>query len=98
MGFLFSRNRNPRKQNHDTPTTWVSLNEPPKNIVRRNRFVPRTLRCLFFKSSDPVLIHRIDKDKTIDHNYHIGNCLKPVINEIWKQNESSVTKMYQIAS
>ncbi|CAF1233168.1 unnamed protein product, partial [Rotaria sordida] len=38
------------------------------------------------------LIHAVDEGKTIDHNYYIENCLKPVIKEIWKQRKSNGTK------
>ena len=48
--------------------------------------------CLFFKSTAPALIHKIDKGKTIDHNYYIDNCLIPVINEIRKKEKSFRTK------
>ncbi|CAF1401941.1 unnamed protein product [Rotaria sp. Silwood1] len=73
-------------------STWVGENEPPRTIVRRNRYEPKTLFCLFFKSTGPVLIHKVDKGKTIDHNYYIENCLIPVINEIRKKEKSSLTK------
>ncbi|CAF4054964.1 unnamed protein product, partial [Rotaria sp. Silwood1] len=58
---------------------WVGENEPPRTVVRRNRSKPRTLFCLFFKFTGPVLIHNVDKGKTIDHNYYIENCLIPVM-------------------
>ncbi|CAF1351121.1 unnamed protein product, partial [Didymodactylos carnosus] len=76
--------------------TWISENEPPRTIVRRNRSEPKTLFCLFFKSNGPVLIHKIDKGKTVDHNYYTENCLKPVINEIRKQEKSSRTKCIKL--
>lgn len=60
---------------------WISENGPPRTIVRRNRSEPKTLFCLFFKSDDPILVHKVDKGKTIDHKYYIENCLKPVINK-----------------
>ncbi|CAF5105983.1 unnamed protein product, partial [Rotaria sp. Silwood1] len=72
--------------------TWISENELPRTIVRRNRSEPKTLFCLFFKSDGPILIHKVDRGKTIDHNYYIENCLKPVINEIRKQEKLSGTK------
>ena len=73
-------------------STWVGENEPPRTVVRRNRFEPKSMFCLFFKSTGPVLIHKVDKGKTIDHNYYIDNCLIPVINEIRKKEKSSRTK------
>jgi len=76
--------------------TWVAENEPPRTIVRRNRFEPRTLFCFFFNSSGPVLIHKVDKGNTIDHNYYIDNCLEPVINEIRRQTKSLHTKCIKL--
>lgn len=40
---------------------WVYENEPSRTIVRRNRYEPKTLFCLFFKSTGPVLIHKVDR-------------------------------------
>ncbi|CAF4330992.1 unnamed protein product, partial [Rotaria sp. Silwood2] len=40
----------------------------------------------------PVLIHCVDKGKTIDHNYYTENCLKPVVKEIREQRKSNGTK------
>ena len=70
----------------------MSENEPPRTIVCRNGFESRTLFFLFFKSTGPVLIHAVDEGKTIDHNYYIENCLKPIVKEIWKQRKSNGTK------
>ena len=47
--------------------------------------------CLFFKSTGPVLIQKVDKGKTIDHDYYIGNCLIPIIKEIRQKEKSSLT-------
>lgn len=73
-------------------STWVGENEPPRTMVRRNKYEPKTLFCLFFKFTGSVLIHKVDKGKTINHNYYIENCLIPVINEIRKKEKSSLTK------
>ena len=37
-------------------------------------------------------MHAVDEDKTIDHNFYIENCLKPIVKEIWKQTKSNGTK------
>ena len=44
------------------------------------------------KRNDLVLIHCVDEDKTIYHNYYIENCLKRVAKEIRKQRRSAGTK------
>ena len=54
-------------------------------MVRRSHFAPKTNLCIFFKSTDLVLIHSVKRGQTIDHQYYINNCLRPVIDEIRKQ-------------
>ena len=66
--------------------------ESPTTVVRRSKFEPRNLFSIFFKSNDPILIHCVVQGNTIDHNYDIENCLKPVVKEIWKQRKSAGTK------
>ena len=75
-----------------TNASWVGEDESPTTIVRRGKFEPKNLFSIFFKSNGPVLIHAVDEGKTIDHNYYIENCLKPVVKEIWKQRKSAGTK------
>ncbi|CAF4937247.1 unnamed protein product, partial [Rotaria sp. Silwood1] len=75
-----------------TNATWIDEGESPTTIVRRSKFEPKNLFCIFFKSNGPALIHDVDEGKTIDHNYYIENCLKPVVKEIWKQRKSAGTK------
>ncbi|CAF3456117.1 unnamed protein product [Rotaria sp. Silwood1] len=77
---------------NSTNATWIDEGESPTTIVRRSKFEPKNLFCIFFKSNGPALIHGVDEGKTIDHNYYIENCLKPVVKEIWKQRKSAGTK------
>ena len=64
---------------------WVARGDPPPTVVRHNRFAPRSLLCIFFKSTGPLLIHSVRRGQTIDHDYYINNCLRPVIDEVKKQ-------------
>jgi len=75
-----------------TNASWVGEGESPTTIVRRGKFEAKNLFSIFLKSNGPVLIHAVDDGKTIDHNYYIENCLKPVVKEIWKQRKSNGTK------
>ncbi|CAF4820702.1 unnamed protein product, partial [Rotaria sp. Silwood1] len=70
---------------------WVAKDDPPPTVIRRNKFAPRTLFCIFFKSTGPLLIHRVEREQTIDRHYYIENCLQHVIKEIKKQRPSSGT-------
>ena len=70
---------------------WVAKDDPPPKIVRRNKFAPKTLCCILFQSIDSFLIHRVERGKTIDHQYYIENCLQHVVEEIKKQRPHSST-------
>ena len=39
-----------------------------------------------------LYVHCVDECKTIDQNYYLENCLKPVVKEIWKQRRSAGTQ------
>ncbi|CAF0768082.1 unnamed protein product [Rotaria sp. Silwood1] len=67
---------------------WVARGDPPPTVARRNRFAPRPLLCIYFKSTGPVLIHSVRRGQTMDHDYYINNCLQPVIDEVKKQQPS----------
>ncbi|CAF4004900.1 unnamed protein product [Rotaria sordida] len=66
----------------------VASGDPPPTMVRRTHFAPKTLLCSFFKSTGPVLTHSVKRGQTIDHQYYINNCLRPVIDEIRNQRPS----------
>ena len=63
---------------------WVARGDPPPTMVRHNRFAPRSFLCIFFKPISSLLIHSVRHGQTIDHDYYIDNCLRPVIDEVKK--------------
>ena len=73
-------------------TSWLTEGESPTTVAHQSRFQLKTLFSTFFRLNDPILIHAVDKDKTVNHNYYIENCLKPVVKEIRKQRQSSGAK------
>jgi histone-lysine N-methyltransferase SETMAR len=75
---------------------WVSIGDPPPTVVRGSRFAPKTLFSIFFKSTGPMLIHRIERGQTIDHHYYINQCLRPLIDEIKRQRPSYGTRGIKI--
>ena len=40
---------------------------------------------IFFKSVDPVLVRYVEQAQTVNHQYYIDYCLKPLINNIREQ-------------
>ena len=63
----------------------------PPTVTRRSHFSPRTLFCIIFKTTGPVLIYHVDRGDTINHRYYIDNCLEPLIEEIRKHRSACGT-------
>ena len=70
---------------------WVADGEVPTPIVRRNRFEPKSMIVVFFKTTGPVVVDVVDKGKTVDNKYYIDRCLIPVVQEINRQRPNSST-------
>ena len=70
---------------------WIGEGEPPKTMVRRNQFEPKTMISVFFKSTGLVLVHCLNKGDTINATSYIENCFKPVVHEIKEQRPTSGT-------
>ena len=66
-------------------SAWVARDDPPPTVIRQSIFSPKILFSIFFKSSEPVLIHYVEWGQTVNHQYYIDCCLKPLINNIRKQ-------------
>jgi len=75
---------------------WVRRENPPPTVVRRDKFAPKSLFSIFFKSNGPVFIHCVERGQTIDHQYYINNCLRPVVDEIKRQRPLCGTHYIEI--
>jgi len=71
--------------------SWVSEGEEPRTIARRDRFEPKIMFSIFFRTSGPVLVHAVEKGKTIDNQYYIENCLGSALNAVCEQRKSKGT-------
>ncbi|XP_065662665.1 histone-lysine N-methyltransferase SETMAR-like [Hydra vulgaris] len=65
--------------------SWVGEGESPRTIVRCDRFQPKNMLYIFFKTTGVVHLGYVEKGDTIASEYYIKNCLKPLICEINKQ-------------
>ena len=65
----------------------------PTTVVRRSKLKSKNL---FLLNQMVLFLYSVDEGQTMNHNYYIENCLKPVVKEIWKQKISGY-KRYQIA-
>ena len=76
---------------------WIGEGEFPKIVVKRDRFEPKNMFYIFFKTSGAVHVSYLEKGTTMTNNYYVENCLDPVINEINKQTNFRHNK-YEISS
>lgn len=78
-----------RKQSN---ASWLREGQSPGTAVKRNRYEPKVLFSIFFKSNGFVIIHAVGKGQTIDRFYYIDQLLKRVIKEVKKQRPNSGLK------
>ena len=69
--------------------SWVKEGENVRTVVRRDRFEPKTMFSIFFKTTGVLHIDCMEKGLTITSNYYVENCLYPVLKEIIKQRPTS---------
>lgn len=86
--FIYQRNLG-RKQNN---SSWIGEGESARTIVRQSRFDAKTLFCIFFRSSGPVLVHPVKSRQSIDNDYYIKNCLTPAFEAIIEDRPKSGLK------
>lgn len=78
-----------RKQSN---ASWVKEGESPRTVVRQNRFEPKTMFSIFFKTNGVVHISYLERGMTIDHKSYLDDCLKPLVKALNKQRPISSTK------
>ena len=71
--------------------TWVGEGETPGTVVTRNQFEPKSMICVLFKTTGPMLVDVLEKGKTIDHQYYLKNCLRPLVRSINSHRPQSNT-------
>ena len=72
--------------------SWVAEGEYPRTVVRRDRYEPKSMFSIFFRTTGMVHIDCLKKGETISSQYYIENCLEPIVNEINRQRPNSGTK------
>jgi len=68
---------------------WKGEGESPETIVRRDRFEPKTMVSIFFRTTGLVHIYAVAKNETLNSECYIENCLGPAFDEIRRQRPSS---------
>ncbi len=90
--WIYHRKINKRAIN----SSWVYEGEEPRTVVKRDRYEPKSMFSIFFKSTGPLHIDCMDKGVTIDHKYYIDNCLKPTLATLKQQRPTSGLKNMKI--
>lgn len=77
-------------------SSWVAVGQSPRTVVKRNQFEPKSMICVFIKTTGAVLVHVVPKGHTINNIYYVENCLGPLVQEINTQRPTSGTKNMKI--
>ncbi len=64
---------------------WIDERESPRKVVDRDRFEPKTMFCIFFRTTVNVHISYIKDGNTIDVEAFIKGYLKALFKEVIKQ-------------
>ncbi|XP_065642595.1 histone-lysine N-methyltransferase SETMAR-like [Hydra vulgaris] len=75
--------------------SWVGEGESPRTIVRCDRFQPKNMFYIFFKTTGVVHFGYVEKGDTITSKYYIKKCLKPLICKINKQRPKTGTQNFK---
>ena len=73
--WIYHRKIESRKSN----ASWLKAGQSPTVVVKRNQFEPKSMFCVFFKSTGVLHIDCACRGEKIDNIYYIENCLKPVV-------------------
>ena len=66
-------------------TSWVAEGEKARKVVKIGRFKSKNLFSIFFTTSGVVHISYLDKEKNIDYQTYIKDCLKPLASTLKQQ-------------
>lgn len=48
---------------------WMRRGDPPPTVARQIKYASKTLLVIFFESNGPLLVHRSEREQTINHQY-----------------------------
>jgi histone-lysine N-methyltransferase SETMAR len=77
-------------------SVWIGEGQPPGIVVRRNRFEPKNMFAVSFKTTGIAFIDHKEKGSTIAAKYNIENSLKPVIERMSQLRKKSGSKNLKI--
>ncbi|XP_004206904.1 histone-lysine N-methyltransferase SETMAR-like [Hydra vulgaris] len=75
--------------------SWVGEGESPRTIVRCDRFQPKSMFYIFFKTTGVVHLGYVEKGDTITSENYLKNCLKPLLCELNKQRSKLGTHNFK---
>ncbi len=65
--------------------SWVNEGKNPRTIVQRQQNEHKTMFCVFFKTTVPVIVFFFEQEVTINNKTFKSNCLYPLLNALNKQ-------------
>jgi histone-lysine N-methyltransferase SETMAR len=76
--------------------SWVGENEKPRTVVKRDRYEPKSVITVFFKTTGLVHLDCLDNAYTITGTYYINNCLMPLVKNLNEQGPLSATNSIKL--
>lgn len=65
--------------------SWIGEGEPPRTVVRRDKYEPKTMYIIFFRSTGLVHVDAVPRGETVDSDYYTQNGLGPAFKALEKQ-------------
>ena len=72
--------------------SWVGEGEKPRTVVKRDRFEPKWMFTIFFRTTGVIHISYLKKGETVNNKSYINNCLKPLVKSLNEQRPICGTK------
>jgi histone-lysine N-methyltransferase SETMAR len=82
--------------NKASNSSWAPKGQSPQTVVKRNQFEPKSMVCVFIKTTGPVLVHVVPRGQSINNTYYVENVLGPLIETLKSQTPTSGTKNMKI--
>ena len=76
--------------------SWVAEGDSASTVVKRNRYEPKSMFTVFFRSTGVVFVDCLESGQTVSAIYYRDNVLKPVMEKVREQKVISGVKSMKI--
>ena len=72
--------------------SWVAEGEAPRTVVRRQQSEAKTMFCIFFRTTGPVIVRYFKAGEVVNNKTYRSNCLFHLVAALKRQRSISGTK------